>query len=60
MSRKLFPGKLCPRFLRVKHRIAKALRETVDGLARTKQVQPKPSLVESALRGLTRSVQFLA
>ncbi len=56
MCRQLLAGELAARFLRMKDRVPKALREAIDGLPGAKQVEAKAALVEGALRGLTCSV----
>jgi hypothetical protein len=56
MGRELLAGELGPRLLRVKDRVPKALREAIDSLPSTEEVEAKPALVEGTLRGLTCSV----
>ena len=59
MSRELFGRQLSAGFLRMIDGVAEALRESVHGLARAKQIEANSTFIECALGRLSRAIQFL-
>ena len=59
MCGELLGRQLSAGFLRVIDGVAEALRESIHGLARAKQIEADSTFIERALGRLSRAIQFL-